>query len=56
MQDDGTKIVSCTLNFPLQDGLVTVHASVFRPAIDEVMTRFRPEAVVMCCSADSITG
>ena len=43
--------------FPLQDGLTNQSfRTVFRPVIDEVMARFRPEAVVMCCGADSITG
>ncbi len=58
VQDDGHKDgKGYALNFPLQDGLTdNAFRSVFRPVIDEVMTRFRPEAVVMCCGADSITG
>ena len=58
VQDDGNKDgKGYALNFPLQDGLTDASfRSVFRPVIDEVMKRFRPEAVVMCCGADSITG
>jgi len=58
VQDDGVKDgKGYALNFPLQDGLTdSTFRSVFRPVIDEVMNRFRPEAVVMCCGADSIAG
>ena len=58
VQDDGNKDgKGYALNFPLQDGLTNQSfRTVFRPVIDEVMARFRPEAVVMCCGADSITG
>eukprot|EP01111_Echinosteliopsis_oligospora_P016788 TRINITY_DN7087_c0_g1_i2.p1 TRINITY_DN7087_c0_g1~~TRINITY_DN7087_c0_g1_i2.p1 ORF type:complete len:390 (-),score=111.26 TRINITY_DN7087_c0_g1_i2:36-1205(-) len=46
-----------SVNFPLKEGIddETYH-SVFKPIIKEVMTIYRPGAVVLQCGADSLTG
>ncbi|EGG20751.1 histone deacetylase family protein [Cavenderia fasciculata] len=45
------------LNFPLKDGIDDQsYQSVFRPVIQSVMDSYRPEAVVLQCGADSLTG
>eukprot|EP01133_Synstelium_polycarpum_P000412 gene412-489_t len=45
------------LNFPLKDGIDDQsYQSIFRPIIQGVMDHYRPEAVVLQCGADSLTG
>jgi len=45
------------LNFPLLDGIDDASfESIFRSVISKVMESYRPEAVVLQCGADSLTG
>ena len=45
------------VNFPLTHGMDDEHYEyVFRPVIDEIFLRFRPEAVLMQCGGDSLSG
>jgi histone deacetylase 1/2 len=45
------------INFPLQDGITDESfVNIFRPVIAKIFERFRPEAVVLQCGADSISG
>ncbi|GAM21978.1 hypothetical protein SAMD00019534_051530 [Acytostelium subglobosum LB1] len=45
------------LNFPLKDGIDDQsYQSIFKPIIQGVMDSYRPEAVVLQCGADSLTG
>lgn len=45
------------LNVPLRDGINDVqYTSLFRSVLDQTMTKFRPEAVVLQCGADSLGG
>jgi hypothetical protein len=46
-----------SVNFPLRDGITdTTYKSVFEPVIDAVMKWYRPEAVVLQCGGDSLSG
>ncbi|KAI5804419.1 hypothetical protein EDC01DRAFT_611214 [Geopyxis carbonaria] len=45
------------VNFPLRDGITDVtYKSVFEPVIKHVMDYYRPDAVVLQCGADSLSG
>ncbi len=46
-----------SVNFPLSEGVddLTFELS-FKPVIDEIFARFRPEAVVLQCGTDSLSG
>jgi len=46
-----------SLNFPLKDGMDDrSFVGIFRPVIQRVMDRFRPEAICLQCGADSLSG
>ena len=46
-----------SMNFPLSDGMDDEHFEyVFKPVIDEIFLRFRPEAALLQCGADSLSG
>jgi len=46
-----------SINFPLQEGTTDESfVSIFRPVITKIVERFQPEAIVLQCGADSITG
>ncbi|KAL4925557.1 histone deacetylase RPD3 [Aspergillus undulatus] len=45
------------VNFPLRDGIDDVsYKSIFEPVIKSVMDWYRPEAVVLQCGGDSLSG
>lgn len=45
------------VNFPLRDGITdTSYKSIFEPVIKSVMEWYRPEAVVLQCGGDSLSG
>jgi histone deacetylase 1/2 len=45
------------VNFPLRDGITDeAYKDIFEPVIDAVMTYYRPEAVVLQCGGDSLSG
>lgn len=45
------------VNFPLRDGITDVtYKEVFEPVIGHVMEYYRPEAIVLQCGADSLSG
>jgi histone deacetylase 1/2 len=45
------------INFPLQEGITDGDfVAIFRPVISKIFERFAPEAVVLQCGADSISG
>ncbi|KAL5003846.1 hypothetical protein BDV10DRAFT_154458 [Aspergillus recurvatus] len=45
------------VNFPLRDGIDDVsYKSIFEPVIKSVMEWYRPEAVVLQCGGDSLSG
>ncbi|KUM66599.1 hypothetical protein ACN42_g444 [Penicillium freii] len=45
------------VNFPLRDGITDVtYKSIFEPVIKSVMEWYRPEAVVLQCGGDSLSG
>jgi histone deacetylase 1/2 len=45
------------VNFPLRDGMDDVaYKSVFEPVIAKIMEFFRPDAVVLQCGGDSLSG
>lgn len=45
------------VNFPLRDGIDDVtYKSIFEPVISNVMEWYRPEAVVLQCGGDSLSG
>ncbi|XP_065179815.1 histone deacetylase 1-like [Sycon ciliatum] len=45
------------VNFPLRDGIDDdSYQSIFRPVIAKVMEMYRPNAVVLQCGADSLSG
>lgn len=45
------------VNFPLRDGINdTSYKSIFEPVIKSVMEWYRPEAVVLQCGGDSLSG
>jgi len=46
-----------SVNFPLRDGMDDEsYKSVFEPVIEHIMNWYRPDAVVLQCGADSLTG
>lgn len=46
-----------SLNFPLFDGIDDVsYESIFKPVVEKVMEHYRPEAIVLQCGADSLSG
>lgn len=46
-----------SINVPLRDGIDdTAYKSIFEPIIGKVMEIFRPEAVVLQCGSDSLSG
>ncbi|XP_049850386.1 type-1 histone deacetylase 1-like [Schistocerca gregaria] len=46
-----------SLNFPLLDGIEDIsYETIFKPIMQTVMDRFRPEAICVQCGADSLTG
>lgn len=46
-----------SVNYPLTDGMDDDHYEyAFKPVIDEIFTRFKPEAVLMQCGGDSLSG
>ena len=58
-QDIGTdKGKNYSINFPLKDGMDddSYREYVFKPVIGKIMERFRPDAVVLQCGADSLSG
>lgn len=45
------------LNFPLKDGIDDIsYETIFKPVMQEVMDKFRPDAIVLQSGADSLTG
>lgn len=45
------------VNFPLRDGIDDIsYKSIFEPVIQHVMDWYRPEAVVLQCGGDSLSG
>jgi histone deacetylase 1/2 len=45
------------VNFPLRDGITDAsYRSIFQPVIENVMKFFQPEAVVLQCGGDSLSG
>jgi acetoin utilization deacetylase AcuC-like enzyme len=45
------------LNFPLRDGIDdSTYESIFAPVMGKVMESYRPNAIVLQCGADSLTG
>lgn len=45
------------VNFPLRDGIDDVaYETIFEPVIRAVMTYYQPEAVVLQCGGDSLSG
>lgn len=45
------------VNVPLHDGMDDESfQAVFRPVIGKIMEKFQPEAVVLQCGADSLSG
>ncbi|KAH9939380.1 histone deacetylase, partial [Epithele typhae] len=46
-----------TVNIPLKDGVTDEsYASVFQPVFDKILEVFRPDAIVLQCGADSLSG
>lgn len=47
----------CSVNVPLLNGLDDASFEyTFKPVLSKILQVFQPEAVVMCCGADSISG
>lgn len=45
------------VNFPLRDGITDqTYETIFEPVIEAVMTYYQPEAVVLQCGGDSLSG
>eukprot|EP01012_Entosiphon_sulcatum_P048888 TRINITY_DN67450_c0_g1_i1.p1 TRINITY_DN67450_c0_g1~~TRINITY_DN67450_c0_g1_i1.p1 ORF type:complete len:428 (-),score=106.35 TRINITY_DN67450_c0_g1_i1:89-1372(-) len=45
------------VNFPLRDGMDdTSYEGIFKPVIQRIMDSYQPQAVVLQCGADSLTG
>lgn len=45
------------MNFPFNDGVSDeIFLMAFRPVMEEIINRFRPEAIMMQCGADSLCG
>uniref|UniRef100_A0A7S1GG65 Histone deacetylase n=1 Tax=Bicosoecida sp. CB-2014 TaxID=1486930 RepID=A0A7S1GG65_9STRA len=48
---------NCSINFPLNDGIDDEsYVSIFRPVIGKIFEHYRPNAVVLQCGADSLSG
>ncbi|KAF2010611.1 hypothetical protein BU24DRAFT_436683 [Aaosphaeria arxii CBS 175.79] len=46
-----------SVNFPLRDGITDeTYKNIFEPVIDAVMTYYGPEAIVLQCGGDSLSG
>lgn len=46
-----------SVNFPLRDGIDdTSYEGIFKPVIQKIMDTYQPNAVVLQCGADSLTG
>ena len=46
-----------SLNFPLRAGIDDASfVAIFKPVIAKVMERYQPEAIVLQCGADSLSG
>ena len=46
-----------SLNFPLRAGIDdSSFVAIFKPVISKVMERYQPEAIVLQCGADSLSG
>lgn len=46
-----------SVNFPLRDGITDqTYKSIFEPVIESVMKYYQPEAVVLQCGGDSLSG
>lgn len=47
-----------SINFPLKDGMDddSYREYVFKPVIAKIMEKFRPDAIVLQCGADSLSG
>ncbi|CAI5438141.1 unnamed protein product [Caenorhabditis angaria] len=58
LKDDGFgKGKKYALNFPLRDGIDDMtYEQIFIPVMDRVMMHYAPEAIVLQCGADSLTG
>lgn len=56
--DDGyDKGKNYSINFPLRDGMDDdSYRTIFRPVIGKIMEKFQPEAIVLQCGADSLSG
>jgi len=49
--------VNYAVNFPLKDGMDDEsYASVFQPVIKEIIEKYKPEAIVLQCGSDSLSG
>lgn len=47
----------CSVNVPLLEGIDDdAFLGIFKPVISKVMEMYKPEAVVLQCGADSLTG
>ena len=46
-----------SVNFPLRDGITDItYKNIFEPVIEAVMRNYQPEAVVLQCGTDSLSG
>jgi histone deacetylase 1/2 len=46
-----------SVNFPLRDGITDdTYRNIFEPVIEAVMTHYGPEAIVLQCGGDSLSG
>jgi len=46
-----------SVNFPLRDGITDeTYKNIFEPTIEAVMTYYGPEAIVLQCGGDSLSG
>jgi histone deacetylase 1/2 len=46
-----------SVNFPLSEGVDDLTFEIaFKPVMNEIMARFRPEAIVLQCGTDSLSG
>jgi histone deacetylase 1/2 len=46
-----------SVNFPLRDGITDeTYKNIFEPVIEAVMTYYQPEAIVLQCGGDSLSG
>jgi histone deacetylase 1/2 len=45
------------VNFPLRDGIDDeAYATIFKPVMTKVIETYQPNAIVLQCGADSLTG